>query len=163
MGFNWVDILSIGVVALIGALQFLRAIRDFSLVFYETIFMVAAVVGAVRFYPFVQRLTRFPAVASFALVFIIFLFLAFLCASLLNSFIGFEFGIFSYFFGLGLAIVCGFAFGHVVLRALSIGSSPTRPDIIVSIKRSWMASQVLYFGAFREFLGILRIARYNKI
>lgn len=163
MGFTWVDVLSIGVVSLVAAVQFIRAIKDFSLVLYESIFLIVAVVGAVRFYPFVQRFTRFPAVASFAWVFVVFIFLGILCASLLNGIIGFEFGGFSYFFGLFLAIVCGFAFGHAVLRAMVIGYSPTRPDIIVSIKRSWMASQVLYFGAFREFLGILRIARYNKI
>jgi hypothetical protein len=163
MRFNWVDVLSCGVVAFGAGIQFLRATKDFSQILYETFFLIAALVAAVKLHPIVQRLTGLTLVVSFVITFLILMFVALLVASLLNSAINFDFGIFNYLFGLFLGIACGFVLGHAVLRALVIGFGATRPDLNTGIQRSWMASQVLYFGAFRELLGILRIARYHNI
>ncbi len=163
MGFSQIDLLTVGVVALIAGVQFLRVIRDFSLILYETIFLILALIGAVRFYPAVQRFIGFSPFATFAGTFLVLAALAFLCAGLLNLVVSFEFGVFGYLLGFGLAIACGFVFGHAVLRGMVIGYGATKPQIVASINRSWMASQVLYFGAFRELLAMLRIARYNKI
>jgi uncharacterized membrane protein required for colicin V production len=163
MKFNWIDVLTSGVVASVAALQLLRAIRDFSQVFYETVFLVVALVGAVRlFMPVSQRLNLSPPLAM-AMLFMIFAVLAALFATLINQSLEFSLGGFDYLFGLGLGIACGFVFGNAVLRTIVLMFMGEKPEVIAAVHRSWMASQVLYFGAFRELLGILRIARYNNI
>ncbi|MGB9742693.1 MAG: hypothetical protein ACP5JB_02420 [candidate division WOR-3 bacterium] len=163
MRFNWVDVLAIGAVASVAAVQLLRATRDFSQVFYETVFMVLAVVGAVRFFiPVSQRLNLNPALAL-GMLFVLLLVLGLLFATFINQGLGFSLGGFDYLFGLLLGIVCGFVFGHALLRTIMLATMERHAEVVAAVRRSWMASQVLYFGAFRELLGILRIARYNNI
>ncbi|MGQ9707680.1 MAG: hypothetical protein ACUVUR_02245 [bacterium] len=163
MRFNWIDVLSVGVVSIGAGVQFLRATKDFSRILYETLLLIAALVTAVRMYTTVQRLFGLSAAGSFAGLFLFFMLVALLIASLLNRVIYFDFGGFAYLFGLVLGVACGVVFGHAVLRTLVIGFSSTRPDLKIGIHCSWMASQVLYFGAFRELLAVLRIARYHNI
>jgi hypothetical protein len=163
MRFNWVDVLTIGVVSSVAAVQMLRATRDFSQVFYETAFMVVALVAAVRlFLPVSQRLNLTPAL-GIGLLFVVFLVTGLLFATVVNQGLGFSLGGFDYLFGLVLGIVCGFVLGHALLRTIMLAAANQQPEMVAAVRRSWMASQVLYFGAFRELLGILRIARYNNI
>lgn len=163
MRFNWVDLTAIGVVATGAAIQFLRATRDFSLVLYETVLFIAALVAAVHLFIPLHQLTALPEAVVFSGVFVILAVLALLIASGLNQVFEFGFGVFNHFVGLILGIACGIVFGHAVLRTLVIAYRLSRPELVEVIHRSWMASQVLYFGAFRELLGILRIARYHNI
>ncbi len=163
MRLNWIDILTIGVVATGAAIQFLRATRDFSLVLYETALFIGALVATVRlFIPIHQIIGLAPAVC-FIGIFVILSVLALLIASMFNQLVEFGFGVFNHFIGLLLGIVCGTVFGHAVLRTLIIAYEVSRPQVVEAVHRSWMATQVLYFGAFRELLAILRIARYNNI
>jgi hypothetical protein len=163
MNFNWVDILTIGVVATGGAIQFLRATKDFSLVLYETVLFIGALVATVRIFMPVHQTTGFSPAVSFIGIFVILSVLALLIASVLNQLFEFGFGLFNHFIGLLLGIACGTVFGHAVLRALIVIYNVSRPPVVEAIYRSWVATQVLNFGAFRELLGILRIARYNNI
>lgn len=163
MKFNWIDILSIAVVASSAAIQFLRATRDFSLVFYETIFLVLALVAAVRFFAPVSQLLNLAPPFALSFIFVILLLVGLLVATLINGLLGFSFGVFDYFIGLLLGTVCGFVLGHATLRTIMLTFVNKKPEIIDAVRHSWMASQILYFGAFRELLGILRIARYNNI
>ncbi len=162
MKFGWIDVLSITIVSLGAGIQFLRAIKDFSLVLYETVFFVLALVGAGKMFMPVHNLTGWSCQVCFAGIFAIFAILGIIIASILNSF-EFEFGGFNYFFGLIFGIVCGFVVGHVCLKSLIITYCDKNPEVIEAIHRSWVASQVLYFGAFRELLGMLRLARYHNI
>ncbi len=163
MRLNWVDLLTIGAVATGAAVQFLRSIRDFSLIFYETIFFIAALLATVRWFFTLHNWLTIPPVAAFAGIFVVLIMVGILLATLTNQFLSFSLGPFDYFFGLLLGIVCGFVFGHAMLRTVLLGFSLTNPAVVEAVRSSWMASQVLYFGAFRELLGILRIARYNNI
>ncbi len=163
MRFNWVDLLAIGVVSFAGGIQFLRSTKDFSLVLYETFLLIAALIGTVRVFIPIHQLTGLSYTVCFAGCFVILAVLAILIASGINRFFEFSFGGFGYFFGLFLGIACGFVFGHAVLRVLLIAYGVKRPEFADMVHRSWMASQVLYFGAFRELLAMLRIARYNNI
>ena len=61
MQFNWLDYVSIGVVATVAAIQFLRSTRDFSRVLYETLFIVGAVVAASLLLRPLGNLTRLSA------------------------------------------------------------------------------------------------------
>lgn len=163
MRFNGIDVLAIAVVAAAGGIQFLRATRDFSQVFYETVALILALVASTRFFtPLSQWLDITPALA-FGIVFAILAVLALLVATLLNQGVGFSLGGFDYLFGLVLGIADGFVIGHATLRTLMLFLAGRNPELVAAVHRSWMASQVLYFGAFRELLGILRIARYNNI
>jgi len=161
--FNWVDILAISLVAGTAAIQLLRGARDFSQVFYETIFLVMALVGTVRIFMPLHSLTGISYTVCFAGSFVIFGILALMIAAVLNRFFAFEFGGFSYILAAALGVVCGFVVGHAVLRTLFILWGGRNVHFADAVHRSWMASQVLYFGAFRELLGMLRIARYNNI
>ncbi len=163
MKFNWIDIVAIGVVASAGAVQFLRATRDFSQVFYETVMLILALVGAVRFFMPVSQRLNIPPPLALGVLFAVFTVLALLVATLLNQGLGFSLGGFDYLFGLALGIAGGFVFGHATMRTMMLLFLERKPELVAAMHRSWMASQVLYFGAFRELLGILRIARYNNI
>lgn len=163
MKFSGIDALATGIVSLVAGIQFLRAIRDFSLVFYETIFLIASLVAAVKIFIPVHNLSGLSAPVSFLVIFVIFAILGIIIASIFNQTLEFGFGSFNYFFGLIIGIACGFVVGHTVLRTLIIAYRETKPELVESIHRSWMASQVLYFGAFRELIGMLRIARYHNI
>lgn len=163
MRFNWVDLLTIGVVSTVGAIQFLRATKDFSLVFYETALFIGALFASVKMLNPLHQLTNLSFGGCFVITFVILTILALLFASGLNRFFEFEFGMFNHFLGLFLGLAGGTVFGHAVLRTFILGYGATRPEVTEAIHRSWMATQVLYFGAFRELLAILRIARYNNI
>lgn len=163
MKFGGIDALTTGIVSLVAGIQFLRAIKGFSQVFYETIFLVAALVAALKMFTPVHNLTRLSYPVSLCGIFGIFAILAIIIASVLNQTFEFGFGTFNYFFGLLLGVACGFIVGHTVLRSLVLAYSETKPEVVEAIHRSWMASQVLYFGAFREFLGLLRLTRYHNI
>ncbi len=163
MKFNWVDLLAIGAVTTGAAIQFLRSIRDFSLVFYETLLFIGALIATVRLFLPVHKLLSISPVIAFVGVFVILVVLGILVATLINQFFEFSLGAFDYFFGLLLGIVCGFVFGHALLRTVLLGFCLSNPAVAEAVRSSWMASQVLYFGAFRELLGLLRIARYHNI
>ncbi len=163
MRFNWVDLLAIGVVSVSAGIQLLRAIRDLSLIFYETLFFIGALVGAVRFFPELHRWLNISLPLSFLLTFIAFAMGAVVIASILNQMVEFSLGGFGHIFGLLFGVVSGFVFGHAALRTVLLFSVNRHSVVVDAIHRSWMASQVLYFGVFRELLAILRIARYNNI
>ncbi|MEO0080040.1 MAG: hypothetical protein ABIK44_05130 [candidate division WOR-3 bacterium] len=163
MKFNWVDILAISLVASTAAIQLLRGVRDLSQVFYETALLVAALVGATKIFIPLHNLTNFSYTFCFAGSFLIFAILAIMIATFLNRFFAFGFGGFSYILAAAFGVVCGFVVGHAVMRTLFIALGARNAQFVDAVHRSWMASQVLYFGAFRELLGVLRIARYNNI
>ncbi|MGQ9677828.1 MAG: hypothetical protein ACUVUD_00905 [bacterium] len=163
MRFNWVDLTTIGVVATGAAIQFLRATKDFSLVLYETFFLIAALIAAVRLIIPLHQFTALPEAIVFIGVFVVLSMLGLLLAHGLNQIFEFGFGVFNHFIGLLLGIACGIVFGHAVLRTVVITYRLSRPEVVEFVHRSWMASQILYFGAFRELLGILRVARYHNI
>lgn len=152
-----------GIVATVGGVQFIRGIRDFSRVLYETTLLSAAVVGAYRAMALVCGATDLSAAAAYAGSFVLFAALALFLALLLNRVVAFDAGIFNYFFALLFAVGCGWAVGHAVLRSLYLAFTLSKPDIIMAIRRSWMASQLLYFGALIELLAILRFARYSNV
>jgi hypothetical protein len=163
MQLNWVDCASIGVVAVVAAIQFLRATRDFSRILYETIFFVGAVVLASRLFELVHALTHISYAVSFLALFLTGAALAVVLAALLNTVAGFGFGAFSYVFGLILGVGCGYAVGHVAIRTPYIAFAYKDPQFLDAVRRSWMARDLLYFRTFVELLAILRNARWLNI
>jgi len=163
MRLNWVDLLCIGSVALFGAVQFLRSRTNFSQVLYETIAICAAAFGATKLFMPLAELLEVSYVFTYIGLFVVFGSAGIFMAATLNRAAAFGMGTFNYLLGLLLAVVCGWAAAHVLLRGVHIAYAIRNPDVIVAINRSWMASQILRFGAFRELLGVLRIARYNNI
>ncbi len=160
MRFNWIDLLSIGLVATAGGIQFLRGTKDFSRVFYETIFLIAALVATVKLFIPVHKLTGVSYIVTFAGIFVALAVLGIWLAFLLNRLIGFGTGVFAYIFSLLLGIAGGWVIGHAVLRTLYIAFARRDPAFLMAVHKSWMASQLLYFGAFRELLAMLRVARW---
>ncbi|MEO0082179.1 MAG: hypothetical protein ABIL25_07810 [candidate division WOR-3 bacterium] len=162
MRFNWVDLLSIALVAGVGGVQFTRGIKDLSRVFYEAVFLIAAVIAASRLFDLTERALSIKPFIAFAGVFVLAAALGIWLANLLNRVLAFDMGGFNYLFALGLGVVCGWVIGHAVLRSLYLALSGNKEQL-VTVHRSWMASQLLFFGAFREFLVILRFARYSNV
>ncbi len=160
MRLNWVDWLSLGLVSAVGALQYLRGTSDFSRVLYEALALVAAVVGATCLYRAVNELFGIPPATAYAVLFLVLGAVGIVLAGLVNASIPFSMGVFDRILSVLTGLVCGWTVGHVVLRfLLSIESR----SIHIAIRESWMASQLLFFGAFWELLGVLRIARYHNI
>ena len=163
MRFNWVDLLSIGVVATAGGIQFMRGIRELSRVFYETVFVTGAIIAAGYLYAPLGRAIGVPPVAGFAGAFVLAAALGIWLAFLLNRFLPFDAGAFNYLFALVLAVGFGWVVGHGVLRSLYIALAQHDKQFVLAVRRSWMASQLLYFGAFWEMLAVLRFARYSNV
>jgi uncharacterized membrane protein required for colicin V production len=160
MRLNWVDWLSLGLVSTVGAVQYLRGVSDFSRVLYEALALVAAVVGASCLHKAVNELSGLPQAMSYALLFLVLGTVGIVVAGLVNRVMAFSMGVFDRILSVLTGVLCGWMVGHVVLRfLLSIQSR----DIHIAIRESWMASQLLYFGAFWELLAMLRIARYHNI
>ena len=160
MHLNWVDYASMAFVALVGAIQFLRATRDFSRVLYETIFLIGAVVLAVKLFQPVHDLVHLSYALSFLLLSLLGVLLAIVLAALVNTRLAFGFGAFSYVFGLLLAIGCAYSLGHVAIRTPFIAFGHLNPAFYDAVRRSWMARDLLYFRTFVEVLAILRVARW---
>ncbi len=163
MSFNWVDLACIGTVALVAGIQFLRSTKDFSRVFYETVFLVAAVAGAAALLRPLQARTGLAAPLLFGGVGVIFGVVGMLLAAVVNRRMAFGLGIFGYFFGLLLAIACGYAIGHLALRTAVLAFSQRSPEFAQAVKRSWMTRDLLYFKTFIEVRTILRFARWSNI
>jgi len=163
MQLNWVDYASIGFVAVVAAIQFLRATRNFSRVLYETIFFVGAAVLASMLFKQVHALTHISYAVSFLALFLASAALGVVLAALLNIVAGFSFGAFGYLFGFILGIGCGYAVGHVAIRTPYIAFAYKNPQFLDAVRRSWMARDLLFFRTFVELLAILRNARWLSI
>lgn len=163
MQFNWVDIFSIGLVATVGGIQFMRGIRDISRVFFETILLASSAVAAYRVMRFISSKTEIAPFVSYSVSFLVLAGLGILLAFVLSRFLPFDWGIFNYLFALLFAVACGWAVGHTVLRALYLALVPDNPRFLLALRRSWVASQLLYFGALIELLALLRFARYSNV
>jgi len=156
-------LLSLGVVALVGAIQFLRGVKGLSIVFYETILVIAALVATASLFERVSDAVGLAPVAAFAGMFVVLGVLGMVLAFLVNRFVAFDAGAFNYLFALVLAVAFGWAVGHAVLRSLYIALVPHDKEFLEAVHRSWMASQLLRFGAFYELLALLRFARYSNV
>lgn len=162
MRFNWVDILSIGLVATVGGVQFMRGTKDISRVFYEAVLLSGAMVAASRFFKPLGQAVYVPPVAAFVGIFVLLAGLGIWLGFLLNRLLPFDAGGFNYLFALLFAVACGWVVGHGVLRALYLALAEKDPEFVMAMRRSWMASQLLYFGALYELLVVLRFARHSQ-
>lgn len=156
MKFNLAEIVAAGAVALAGLIQFLRCRRDFSQVFYETVFLAASLIGAMRIAEPLQRNSNFPAFLCFLAPFVVFSMGAVILATFLNRVLEFDPGRASWLFGLMLAIVCGVLAGHAVLRIVVDIYGPRRPEFGEAIARSWFANQLYSCPALRNLLAQLK-------
>lgn len=161
MRFNWLDYVLIGSVATIAAVQFLRSTKDFSRILYETVFMVGAVAAASLLLRPLEELTGLSAPLLFGGLGAILFALGILLAAIVNRWLPFGFGIFNYVFGLLLAVACGYALGHLVLRTANMAISPRNPEFAATVQRSLMARDLLHFKTFIEIRAILRFARWK--
>lgn len=160
MRYNWVDVLTIGIVATAAGVQFMRGTRNFSRVLYETVLLVAGLIGATALYHFVHELLGLSAPVAYAILFVLLGTLAFLAGAGINRLLPFGLGTFGHILSLGVGVACGWVFGHAILRTM-VGIE--NPQLHSAIRHSWMASQVLHFGAFIELLAMLRLARWHRI
>jgi hypothetical protein len=161
MSFNWLDIALIGTIATVAGIQFLRSTRDFSRVLYETIFMIAAVAAAAMLLRPLRAMTDFSPSLLFGAVGAFLTMLGIVLAALINRRMSFGLGVFDYFFGLLLAIACGYALGHLALRTADLALSPRYPEFVDAIRRSWVTRDLLYFKTFIEVRAFLRFARWR--
>jgi hypothetical protein len=153
LSFNPIDLLSLIVVSVVGALQFFRAIDDFSLVFYETI----GIIFACYLSNYIFKKFDYQPI-YYLLTFLVVFFFTLLLSRFLNNYFSFSFGVFTYIFGFFLAIVFAWAFCHAVLKTILIFFGKN-PMLVYRYKKSLFASQILFFGLFRELLGLLRVIR----
>jgi len=163
MSMNWVDLSSLLVVAVAASVQFLRATRDFSAVVYEMTFLMGAVWLTYQLYEPASTALRLAPVVCFAGIFVILAVVAFVLAWLLNRFAAWGVGSLGYILGLFVALASGWTIGHAYLRSLHVALYENNEAFQVVVQRSWVASQLLYFGAAKELLVILRIARYTNV
>ncbi len=158
MRLNWVDLLTIGLIATVGAFQFLRGIKNFSQILYEALLLIVALVAATALSEPLGNALGVSRVLVYIIAFVVLGMLGILLATTLNKFMAFDLGVFNYLFAMLFGVVSGWVIGHTVLRSLT---AIYNPGLHLAIRKSWMASQVLHFGAFWELLAILRIARWR--
>jgi hypothetical protein len=163
VSFNWLDIVLIGTVATVAAVQFLRSARDFSRVLYETIFVVGAVVAATRLLRPLYQLTRLSAPLLYGGAGLLLVVFAIMLAAVLDRIAPFDLGIFNYVFGLALAVACGYALGHLGLRTAHLALSPRNPRFAEAVSRSLVARDLLYFKTAFEVLVFLRFVRWKGV
>ncbi|OYD16537.1 hypothetical protein CH330_02585 [candidate division WOR-3 bacterium JGI_Cruoil_03_51_56] len=163
MRFNWIDLVSIGLVATVGGIQFLRGTRDISQVFYETVFLIAAAVGATRLFAPIHHVMGISGGITFAGTFILLGALGLWLAAFLNRVMAFDMGGFNYLLAFFVGITGGWVVGHIGIRSVYIAFAAKDQNVYMAIRRSWVATQLLYFGAFQELLAILRNARWLNI
>ncbi|MEO0077603.1 MAG: hypothetical protein ABIK86_01195 [candidate division WOR-3 bacterium] len=159
MTYNQAEMVAIASVLLVGVIQFLRCRRDFSQVFYETAFLVAALVGAIRIAEPLRRSSNLPMLLCFVTPLVVFAMGALILATLLNKVFEFDLGRAGWLFGLVLALICGVLAGHAVLRAIVEAYGPRRPEFAEAIMRSWLASQLYHYPALKNLLGSLSRSR----
>uniref|UniRef100_A0A7V4E2U4 CvpA family protein n=1 Tax=candidate division WOR-3 bacterium TaxID=2052148 RepID=A0A7V4E2U4_UNCW3 len=153
MSFNIVDLFSLIVISVSAAFQFFRAIDDLSLVFYETIGIIfACYLSNLIFKKFDYQ----PI--FYLLTFIVVFFFSLLLARFFNNYFSFSFGIFTYIFGFFLALIFAWALCHAILKTILIFFW-RNPILVYKYKKSLFVSQILFFGFFRELLGLLRVIR----
>ncbi len=153
MRFNPVDLFLLFLVSTVAGIQFLRGKNNFGLLFFET----AAVIGACKVAYDAAKL-NYP----FALFFFGALILFLIVARLLSGFLPFSFGLFDFVLSFFFGIAWGWAFGFGLMRSLlpQIAKSPT---LVMMVRTSWMASQIISLGVFRELLALFVQAKYHNL
>ena len=163
MSFNWLDYVLIGLVATVTAIQFLRSTKDFSRVLYEALFVVGAVTAAALLLRPLGKLTGLPAPLLLGGAGVTLVVVGMILAAVLDRFVSFGLGIFSYVFGLVFAVACGYALGHLVLRTADLAISPRNAQFAFAVRRSLMARDLLYFKTVTEILVFLRFVRWKGV
>ena len=163
MSFNWLDYVLIGLVATVTAIQFLRSTKDFSRVLYETLFIVGAVTAASLLLRPLGNLTGLPAPLLLGGAGVTLVVVGMILAAVLDRFVSFGLGIFSYVFGLVFAVACGYALGHLALRTANLAVSPHNPAFASAVRHSLMARDLLYFKTLTEILAFLRFVRWKGV
>lgn len=163
MSFNWLDYVLIGLVATVTAIQFLRSTKDFSRVLYETLFIVGAVTAASLLLRPLGNLTGLPAPLLLGGAGVTLVVVGMILAAVLDRFVSFGLGIFSYVFGLVFAVACGYALGHLALRTANLAVSPHNPAFASAVRHSLMARDLLYFKTVTEILVFLRFVRWKGV
>jgi hypothetical protein len=163
VSFNWVDMASIGIVSVVAAVQFLRGVKDFSRVFYETLLLIAAVVGATQLTRPLHDGLKLPVHLVFGGAGVVLGAAGILLAALVNRKFAFGLGVFNYVMALFLAVACGYALGHLAFRTAYLALAEKDPKFVEAVRRSWMARDLLYFKTFVETRAILRQARWLNL
>jgi len=163
VSFNWLDYVLIGLVATVTAIQFLRSTKDFSRVLYETLFIVGAVTAASLLLRPLGNLTGLPAPLLLGGAGVTLVVVGMILAAVLDRFVSFGLGIFSYVFGLVFAVACGYALGHLALRTANLAVSPHNPAFASAVRHSLMARDLLYFKTVTEILVFLRFVRWKGV
>jgi uncharacterized membrane protein required for colicin V production len=163
VSFNWLDYVLIGLVATVSAIQFLRSTKDFSRVLYETLFIVGAVTAASLLLRPLGNLTGLPAPLLLGGAGVTLVVVGMILAAVLDRFVSFGLGIFSYVFGLVFAVACGYALGHLALRTANLAVSPHNPAFASAVRHSLMARDLLYFKTVTEILVFLRFVRWKGV
>ena len=163
MSFNWLDYVLIGLVATVTAIQFLRSTKDFSRVLYETLFIVGAVTAASLLLRPLGNLTGLPAPLLLGGAGVTLVVVGMILAAVLDRFVSFGLGIFSYVFGLVFAVACGYALGHLALRTANLAVSPHNPAFASAVRHSLMARDLLYFKTLTEILVFFRFVRWKGV
>ncbi len=153
----------IGLLATGTAVQFLRGVRDFSRVLYETGLLVAALVGTNALYRPLSQLVRVQGLAVYITLFVLFFVVSLLLAALLNRVVAFGFGAFNYLLALLAGFVYAYAAGHVLLRVALNLVGRSNPAFSQAVMRSWMARELLFFKTWIEILAQLRQVRWLNI
>jgi hypothetical protein len=163
VSFNWLDYVLSGLVATVTAIQFLRSTKDFSRVLYEALFVVGAVTAAALLLRPLGKLTGLPAPLLLGGAGVTLVVVGMILAAVLDRFVSFGLGIFSYVFGLVFAVACGYALGHLVLRTADLAISPRNAQFAFAVRRSLMARDLLYFKTVTEILVFLRFVRWKGV
>jgi len=151
--FNPVDITCLLFVATVAGIQFLRGTKNsIALIFYETLAIIGA--GKVAY-------EAAKANHSFALFFFPTLILFFILARILYNYFDFSVGVFDILFSFFLGIIGGWAMGFGVMRSF-LPLVVKKENLLLMVQRSWMASQIIYLGFFRELFAMLIQAKYHN-
>lgn len=161
--YTALDWVGIAVLATGTAVQFLRGIRDFSRVFYETVLLVLAVWGVNSVHRSVAGLLKLDPLLTYVGLFLLAFAAALLLALLLNGALCFGLGAFNYLLALVAGLVSAYAVGHVFFRVLLNFLGRSDPGFVQQVARSWVARELLFFRTWVEVLALLRQVRWLNV
>jgi hypothetical protein len=141
---NWVDLLALAVTAAVVVLQMFRMKLSFSMIVYETPFILAAGFAADKLLPRLRESAGLAEPLAYVGTFVILGGLGIVIATLINRVFEFEAGRSRYVFGFLLTLVTGVVVAHVLVKEVVIAAGPRNAAVGEAVARSAVGVQLVH-------------------